>query len=1136
MLSASDVVTTAGSPIITSASALFTSAAVGKPIVMQGAGTVGGYQEYKGTIITYTSATQVTLSNNVPNAATSITAQWGTDNSAVLNAALITLSGASNPNVPQCLTIPKGAYLFTQNINMESYASVCADPQALINIDVSSVTGGGGVGILWNTPLVDCPGCNDGGLPLSDMSQINPALAGATALTCLTTGCTSGSHPVAVGQGIWIAEGSDNTQICGNGYPCLWDNIRQYSTVTAVSGDTITLDRPLEFNFNGSTAGLWPLATITYDGIFRVTYIYDAWWRGGKIINRNSETMSVTGVNWAWGGGFDGTTFEPVMDHGFSGNRVCQAWIAGIYFTMKDTDWKHGVICGGSLGEHFTLQDSEFENIGAGAGMEIGQSTNFSTYKDNKFLNANGTNVLFYVEPMSYNTKFINNTITGTNPGIADMGGTDDLIEGNYILAPNGGGIGIGNNSNKLIPYHYSLGAQVVNNTIVTTGAVNCMSYGTFPAAVNATFTGNVCPNPLDTGIAIPGGVTVWNSVQSAVFSHNTMGSKTGFQPVRIPFGSGNSVVSSVYYPSISIGDYFKGDIYFGPKDSSGTMAVGGETVTTSGTIGPALSMTASTTTGSPTVAFSSATNLHIGGWITIAGLGTGTGYQLINLVGTTGTFVQNAGVTVTSGAVSWTAPTFAPIFPLDERAYRTVASGSSYADPVNDFYISLGGGSTGATANLDPPSYFVGTHMTGKQYIFRNLATVASTVHPYSGTTINGQTTVSLPNQYDFLRIQWNGTNFDVIGGSPAALASAGVVVSTSVLSDWTNTGIANGYVPTWNSVAGKWTPGAQSGGVADPGSNGIVKRTALNTTAAASYADFIALFSSCTSGWLHYDGTCSTPSGAGNVTGPASSTSGNFASYNGTSGTLLQDSGISSTSPVFSGSVTGAGFFPQTISAGPYVSYFEDFLNTTTQTVGATSIGSATGQSCAGSNSLSTAAHPGVMLVTSGTGGTGTGEACAIPAAWHDWPPILNLTTRFKWEAAIDVPVLPGTTVGAYQAGIVRSGASNNWGTAGAGFYLSSANGVVNDWYCLAGTTAGTVDSTVAATTAWVRLSMKGDGTNLHYYINGTEVCGTGIPLSQYTNMNTNTDIVVTATALSSTSVALDVDYVLMEYQAVR
>jgi hypothetical protein len=130
----------------------------------------------------------------------------------------------------------------------------------------------------------------------------------------------------------------------------------------------------------------------------------------------------------------------------------------------------------------------------------------------------------------------------------------------------------------------------------------------------------------------------------------------------------------------------------------------------------------------------------------------------------------------------------------------------------------------------------------------------------------------------------------------------------------------------------------------------------------------------------------------------------------------------------------------------------------------------------------------------------------------------------------------VLPGTTVGAYQAGIVRTGISNNWATGGAGFYLSSANGVVNDWYCFAGTTAGTVDSTVAATTAWVRLSMKGDGTNLHYYINGTEVCGTGIPLSQYTNMSTNTDIVVTATALSSTSVALDVDYVLMEYQAAR
>jgi hypothetical protein len=51
---------------------------------------------------------------------------------------------------------------------------------------------------------------------------------------------------------------------------------------------------------------------------------------------------------------------------------------------------------------------------------------------------------------------------------------------------------------------------------------------------------------------------------------------------------------------------------------------------------------------------------------------------------------------------------------------------------------------------------------------------------------------------------------------------------------------------------------------GVQDPGSNGIMKRTALNTSAVAARADVLALWSSCTSGYLKQDGTCDTPTGS--------------------------------------------------------------------------------------------------------------------------------------------------------------------------------------------------------------------------------------------------------------------------------
>jgi hypothetical protein len=63
----------------------------------------------------------------------------------------------------------------------------------------------------------------------------------------------------------------------------------------------------------------------------------------------------------------------------------------------------------------------------------------------------------------------------------------------------------------------------------------------------------------------------------------------------------------------------------------------------------------------------------------------------------------------------------------------------------------------------------------------------------------------------------------------------------------------------------------GCSSGsGLADPGANGVVKRTALNVTAPATFADIVALWASgaCSSGYLKFDGTCSTPSGTSLLT----------------------------------------------------------------------------------------------------------------------------------------------------------------------------------------------------------------------------------------------------------------------------
>jgi len=96
----------------------------------------------------------------------------------------------------------------------------------------------------------------------------------------------------------------------------------------------------------------------------------------------------------------------------------------------------------------------------------------------------------------------------------------------------------------------------------------------------------------------------------------------------------------------------------------------------------------------------------------------------------------------------------------------------------------------------------------------------------------------------------------------------------ATSPTSGWVigqvlSTNAAGG---TYNVQVGPPGYSAASGGssgLADPGSNGIVKRTALNATAIATYNDVVGLFNSCSgSQYLGADGNCHSAGGSGTVT----------------------------------------------------------------------------------------------------------------------------------------------------------------------------------------------------------------------------------------------------------------------------
>jgi hypothetical protein len=296
------------------------------------------------------------------------------------------------------------------------------------------------------------------------------------------------------------------------------------------------------------------------------------------------------------------------------------------------------------------------------------------------------------------------------------------------------------------------------------------MTLAPYPGAVDVTIEGNVCSNPLDKGIAISGATAGWSNLHDATIGNNTFPSgHASEQVVRWPFGNGNNVQFNHYMPSTQNGDYQAGDIYL-VGTNPGNSQVVGEYVDTSGTRGLPLTMTAATTSGSSKVTFSSVTNLRVGGWISIDGVGGN--FQLINLSGSTGTLSANAGASVTAGAVSWVAPAFSPIMPTDTRAYR-VSSGSGYASANRDYYLGVIGGDV----LLPSASQMAAPDTVGKQYIIRNITASSSvTVKPYSETTINRLGAVTLHNPNDFLWIQWNGANWDVLGASPTVLAEVTV------------------------------------------------------------------------------------------------------------------------------------------------------------------------------------------------------------------------------------------------------------------------------------------------------------------------------------------------------------------------
>lgn len=212
----------------------------------------------------------------------------------------------------------------------------------------------------------------------------------------------------------------------------------------------------------------------------------------------------------------------------------------------------------------------------------------------------------------------------------------------------------------------------------------------------------------------------------------------------------------------------------------------------------------------------------------------------------------------------------------------------------------------------------------------------------------------------------------------------------------------------------------------------------------------------------------------------------------------------------PVRTGGDTS--FFLSTFN-NPPSTFFDDFLNIAN--LGGAAYGAASGNSLmAGING--DANHPGSAVLTSGTGGSGTGEGAAIAGANFS---VYNLDTSPAWKMATNLKLSTLTSARFLW------GATNNFNAAvSSGYYIYYDSSVGANWQVVtqAGGTTSQDSGIAAEASAFVPLRIESDGVTVSFYINGA------LAKTSTTNFTAaSLRLSWQSVALSASSVVLTADY---------
>ena len=290
------------------------------------------------------------------------------------------------------------------------------------------------------------------------------------------------------------------------------------------------------------------------------------------------------------------------------------------------------------------------------------------------------------------------------------------------------------------------------------------------------------------------------------------------------------------------------------------------------------------------------------------------------------------------------------------------------------------GGGGGGIPAPTGAGQTFVSTAAGAGNWTWGSASGITLQTN---GGTNTSQTTLNIVNAAAF-----NGLTFTWTSGSGGQVTPA--LGGTLNAAGLTATGVGAGSCTSCNltyNAQGQLLVAANGsgGGLTDPGSNGVVKRTALNTTAIAASTDIVALFAGCTgTQYLGADGNCHTASGAGtvtsisqtvpswlNITGSPITSSGTLAITAATGQTSHQVIGTCGTATAFSPCSLVAADIPtlNQNTTGSAASFTGNLAGDVTGTQAATVVGAINGVSLSGLatgilKNTTTTGHPSIAV----------------------------------------------------------------------------------------------------------------------------------------------------------------------------